>query len=545
MNGKPEDNSPVGPRAPEGVRIEDPEYVYEPPEELYENWYNQASAGLADYVERKQVSFRAALETLDVVDARHDPAHGSYVIMAPRTDELDKKVSIRELGYSSPSPFTAWTREEWNPKLRDKMGLREYYRMKRQDGIVRGALRLLKTPIQAGRWFIEAGSETDRDRRIAEFVEKNLFTLLNVSWSNLLQDILLMCEFGHMVFEKVYVAPFGPQDKVRDGKVRLRKLGPRHPLDVRQWVYDDDGGPDGVVMEPTEMSGLPQDGIYIPIEKLAIFSLEAEAGDLRGISVLRSAYKHYFYKDTLYKIDAIQKERHGIGVPIIKLPPGFSQDDKRLADELGRNLRTNERSHIVIPPGWEIMFAKLEGQPVDCLKSIQHHNMQIMANILAPFLEDSSVDPKSTDMFLKSTRYIALTICDIINHHVIPQLVDMNFALGATRNYPLLRVRRVGEQEDLRTMSFTFRNFVGAGAIVPDDPLEDFLRKELDLPARDPATSRVVVDGSEEEEDEGGTSDPNKPQKPKPSRSGPPRQKGTPPVSPGNRSQGRDRSGGQ
>lgn len=499
------------------------------------------SAGLAEYVEAKQTSFSEALRTMDVVEARYDPVHGSYVVMAERTSQ-EQGVSLRELGYSSPSPFTAWTREEWNPKLRDKQGLREYYKMKRQDGIIRGALRLLKTPIQAGRWFVEPGTDSARDAKIATFVEQNLFEQMNVSWSNFLNDVLLMCEYGHMVFEKVW-------KQSNDGKIRLQKLAPRHPLDVRDWKYDDNGGPDGVVMEPTEMTGIMGPGVFIPIEKLAIFALEPEAGDLRGISVLRSAYKHYFYKDTLYKIDAIQKERHGIGVPIIKLPPNFNETDKRLADEIGRNLRTNEKSHIIIPPMWEIMFAKLEGQPVDCMKSIDHHNKQIMANILAPFLEESSVDPKSTDMFLKSTRYIALSICDIINHHIIPQLVDMNFYLGPNRKYPMLRVRRIGEWEDIRTMSFALRNFVGAGSVIPDDVLEDFLRRELDLPMRDAETGRgwVIGEPDPDAEDDAGEDedsvDANQPKKPKPGRTGLPRQKGTPTVSPGKKSSGRDVSG--
>jgi hypothetical protein len=107
----------------------------------------------------------------------------------------------------------------------------------------------------------------------------------------------------------------------------------------------------------------------------------------------------------------------------------------------------------------------------------------------------------------------------------------------------MLRVRRVGEQEDLRTTSFTFRNFVGAGAIRPDDRLEAFLRRELDLPTADEETSRIIVaEHTEGGDEEGG--DTNTPQEPAPSRSGPPRQKGTPPKGPGKSSQGRDRSGG-
>lgn len=492
------------------------------------------SVGLSEYIAEKQISFREAMEKYDPVSANYDPVHGSYIIMADRSPGMTQDFAVRELGAAYPSPYTSWTREEWNPKLRDKLGLREYYKMKRQDGIVRGALRLLKTPILAGRWFVEPASTSTRDQNIAEFVAENLLEGLNVSWSTLLGDILLMCEYGYMPFEKVYAT----EGIFPNQRIVLKKLAPRHPLDIREWLYDANGGPDAIVMEQTEVTGFDNDPVVIPITKLANFALEPEAGDMTGISVLRSAYKHYYYKDTLYKIDAIQKERHGIGVPVIKLPPNFSAADKAAAEELGRNLRTNERAHVVLPPMWEMMFATLEGQPVDCMKSIEHHNMQIMANILAPFLDDSSVDPKSTDMFLKSTRYIGLTVCDVFNHHVIPQLVNFNFNLGNKRSYPKLRVRRIGEWEDIRTMSFAFRNFVGAGAITPDDPLEDFFRRELDLPRADPTTARAIPA-------QGGVpGDANVPQAPEPSPSRLPRQSRLPQTTPGKRSIGRDSSGG-
>jgi hypothetical protein len=515
------------------------------------------SSALAEYVVERQMLLAEALDKYDLVGATHDPVNGSFVILAERQTGIpfanSPGIGDRELGFTSPSPFTSWTREEWNPKLRDKLGTREYYKMKRQDGIIRGALRLLKTPIQAGRWFVEPGSQSTRDKNIAAFVEKCLFEWLNVPWSTLLNDILLMCDYGYIAFEKVW-------NFNEAGQVYLQKLAPRHPLDIQQWEYDAQGGPDGILMEPDMRStATGHQQVFIPIKKLAVFTMEPEAGDLSGISVLRSAYKHYYYKDTLYKIDAIQKERHGIGVPVIKLPPGFSPADKALADQLGRNLRTNERAHVVLPPNWELIFAQLEGQPVSCIESINHHNMQIMANILAPFLEDSSVDPKSTDMFLKSTRYIGMFIKDIFNKFIIPELVDYNWRLGSERCYPKLSVRRVGEQEDLRTMSFTFRNLVGARAITPDDKLEEFFRKELDLPPADPSTARPdpsqMVDieadqDADQDHQRSGQDEDTRPktrgnfdpEPPRPGRTGGPRQ-AAPTATVGRTNTGMDKSG--
>jgi hypothetical protein len=289
-------------------------------------------------------------------------------------------------------------------------------------------------------------------------------------------------------------------------------------------------------------------GAFIPIRKLVVFSLEAEAGDLRGISVLRSAYKHWYYKDTLYKIDAIQKERHGIGVPVILLPPGFSKADKLLADEIGRNLRTNERAHIVAPANWIIMFAKLEGQPVSAVESINHHSEQIRVNILAPFMGEARPSTESTDMFFKSTRYLAASIASTFNRFVIRQLVDLNFR---RTKYPKLRARRIGEWNDLRTLSFAVRNFVGAGLITPDDVLEAQIRDETDLPPMDKATSRLMIgapmqatkDNPAQISEPAGP-DANQPQATKPSPAQLPRQTAQPRVGLPKGNSGRDTSGG-
>jgi len=499
-------------------------------------------AALEERIQQKveTLTLNEAMNNYDLISTHYDPIHGSFVVMAERDPKLSTGLAFRELGYSSPSPFTSWTRAERVPELRDQLGIRTYYDMKRADGTVRGALRLLKTPVMAARWFVEPASDSALDKNIASFVEDNLFRKLSTPWYRVLEDALLMCEYGYSPLEKV----FG-QDA--DGKIILTKLAPRHPLDIQEWDYDDQGGPNAIIMNPTESNGW--ESIQIPIEKLVVFVLEQEAGDMRGISILRSAYKHYYYKDTLYKIDAIQKERHGIGVPVIKLPPGFSEADKQIAEDLGRNLRTNERAHVTLPPNWSLEFAKLEGQPVDCLPSIMHHNDQIMANILATFYKDPSAKEDSMNMFYKGTRYIANTIADTFNRYVIQQLVDFNFARG---KYPILRARRIGENEDLRTWSFAFRNLVGANAIIPDDNLEKFLRVELDLPPADEKSQRLpkALQPAPAPQQNPGTpqQEPGAPIDPrtnvKPPRVGLPRQNDKPPVAPPKGNAGTDRSGG-
>jgi len=414
-----------------------------------------------------------------------DQSSGTIVLADRSIEETEPPEPIdKELAKQDNSQYAQNRLQDYNPDLRGQRAL-ERYREMRNDAQVRSSLRVMKTPVLAARWFMEAASKDQQDRDIAQFVWDCLHDYMSMSWHKFLEECLLILDYGTYSFEKVY------DRRIIDGEERIvwKKLAPRSPLLTHEYLYSkENGSPLGITYGAHST--------FIPMEKLLIFSFENEAGLVEGRSVLRSAYRHWYYKENLYKIDAIQKERHGVGVPIIKLPSGFKLKDKQLAHEIGRNLRANEKAHVVIPPGWEIEFAKLEGQQVDALMSAEHHGQQIYENTLAGFMAQQSRGATSSDlverqeqMFMRATRYVADGIRDVINKYAIPQLVRWNF--GVT-HYPQLRVRRLGDTTDWRTISFAMRNFSGMGALRPDEPLEDWVREEMDLPERDEETMRIV-----------------------------------------------------
>lgn len=470
------------------------------------------------------------MERFEVVSIVNEDGVEPFMVVSPRqlsdasSNVSAPSVDMRELGSSSPSPFTSWIRAEYNRDLQGLKGLQVFDRMRKSDGTVRGTLRLVKTPPLAARWYMEpaAGGPNNtirpKDKAVADFVWCSLTKWMSISWSQFLQESLLMAEFGYYMFEKVW------ENRTIKGKYRTvwKKLAPRHPMDVKEWHYDANGGPSSVEMWPTDNAGFLGEPISIPINKLVVFTFDKEAGNIEGISLLRTPYKHWYYKEQLYKIDAIQKERHGIGIPMITLPPGFSTDDRNLAEQMGRNLRTNERAHVVLPPMWELVMLKLEGQPVDSLKSIEHHDMQIEKSILASFVGNSGNSDVQSDLFLKATRFIADTICNTINDYAIPELVMMNFP-GVTE-FPKLKARRIGENADWQAMSFALRNLIGANVIRPDDPLEASMREEMDLPPADPATVRETATPQAGGVPGGKPTPPNAQKNDNQTKAGPPRQ---------------------
>ena len=427
-------------------------------------------------------------DNLEIVEV--DPANGMIItnrkaLAHPITDEYPMKPMMGERGSSG----TNWRRvlggSEYNNEMRGYLGLQNMDRMRRSDAAVAGALKIAKTPVLEAQWWVDPADRDDpQAMMIAEFIHNALFEWQTIGWTQFLSESLTMLDFGYSFFEKVF--------RFTNWKNRQRviwqKLAPRSVEDVQEWRFDGHGGPDSVSM--VGFDGI--NDVRIPIEKLLVFSYRMESGNIEGRSMLREVYKHWYYKENLYKIDSIQKERHGIGIPVIKLPPNFSQTDKNLANELGRNLRTNEWAHIVLPPFWEVEFAEVRGQTVNVLDSIEHHDGKIYDSVLAGFNREAEKSDAEVqlDIFMKASRYFAALIREVINKYAIPELVSYNWNVT---EFPKLKVRHIGQVTDLRTVSFTVRNLVGAGLLTPDDPLEDYLREINDLPNRDKSTAREVV----------------------------------------------------
>lgn len=368
-----------------------------------------------------------------------------------------------------------------------------YKKMVRGDASVRVSLRAGKTPILGGDYYIDAYDETDEHQAIWEFVDFNIFHAMTTPWLVVLQNICQMLEDGFFVAEPVYElrewAPKKTNSMANRRKyTMLRKLAPRPASTITQFNYDDNGGPIEILQQAIQADGQSKE-VKIPIEKAMVFTFDKSGGNLEGESILRSAYPHWYYKDILYRIDAIQKERHGIGVPDIELGPGHTPQDRKIAHELGANLRTNESSYIVRTNRMTVGFAELSGNLVNALESANHHDNMIMKNIMVQFLNlgiEGSGGGRATgataaDMFLKAMKYLANLICEYFNQYLIPNLVAYNFE---TDQFPKMKVRNIGEAKDVQMWTAGIANMVKSGAITMDLETEQWFRNVLDIPVK-------------------------------------------------------------
>lgn len=273
----------------------------------------------------------------------------SYSQMQPTkvATKSKKTDSLNAFGGAGTYLVNGFLEDEFNSKLKGSEGVRKYDEMRRTDAQINAVLSAMELPIRSTRWYIEpsqnADGETgDAEWQVADFVEKALFQDMEQTWDDTLREILTMLPFGFSILEKVY--------KVNGDKITIKKLGYRKQSSIQKWeTQDGAAGVTQYLITPLIDDDAQAQVVSIPADKLLIFSYRREGDNYAGISVLRSAYKHWYIKDKLYKFDAVRHERQSVGIPVITLPEGATQEDKDEALRIVSNIRSTEQTGVVLP----------------------------------------------------------------------------------------------------------------------------------------------------------------------------------------------------
>ena len=349
-------------------------------------------------------------------------------------------------------------------------------KMRWSDASVQAAILMCELPIRSAEWDIVSASESPEDEEIAEFIKNNLFNGLVIPWEDTLRQILLMHPYGCMVFEVIY-------ELKQDGKIGWRKWAPRLPKTIQKWYVNKNGELTSIQQRTYKDNKFVE--VDIPSEKLMVFVNRREGDNYLGTSLLRQAYKHWFFRDKYYKIDAVAQERLGIGLPVVTLPAGYTDDDYNDAKNLGENLRGNEKAYVVKKTGWEIEMMDMKNHTLRSpMEMLEHHTREILKSVLAQFVDLGSTSKGSfalsqdqSQIFLSSLDASAKIIEDVINNE-IQKLVDYNWNV---KEYPKLTHSDLGIK-NIQELSNAIQSLSMAGALSPDVGMEEYLRRVLKLP---------------------------------------------------------------
>jgi hypothetical protein len=434
------------------------------------------------------------------------------VMGANGTQVAPAEVPFIELGTTGLRQAGGFIREEFLRELSGPRGMRVYREMAQNDAIIGAVLFGIETFVRRVTWRVQPVDQTGEALRLADLVQGMLFEDLSQSWPMLLSEVLSFLVYGFAYHEIVYKRRTGPEpprgreqdpawtpSRFQDGLIGWRKFAPRSQDSLLRWEFGPEGGLRGMVQQDQFTVRAP---VLIPIEKSLLFRSTSYKGNPEGRSVLRTAYRSWYYKSRIENFEAIGVERDLAGIPLLELPVelfGSSLTPAQAAQfqafkTLGRNVRQDEQACILWPlaydqegnPRYKFSLVSSAGSRLmDTSKIIERYDTRILQSMMADIIQvgqgqrgSQALAQTKSDLFLLALNAFIQAISEVFTVHAFPRL----FALNGW-NIALLPTLVPGKLKDVNFEQFTagVKNLTQAGFMLgPED--EAHVRAEIGFP---------------------------------------------------------------
>lgn len=394
--------------------------------------------------------------------------------------------------------------DESVPDLRFPYSIQTFDRM-RSDPIISGTLFVIKQFIRKVDWDIKPKgglNASDEAKEKADIVRQALFEDMDRSFDQVISDICSFVDNGFSFFEPVY--------RVQDGMILWKDIPARHATSIKGFKFDNRGN-----LKAIEQYQISTDNVIsysgttkeIPIERLLHFRTDSEKNNPLGRSVLKNAYKSWYFKTKLEEHEAIGVEREMNGLPYITCPIEYfnataeeDPDRYQIFQELvrlGSNARNNEQACVVLPSdvyeeNGKSMFSfdlvSSNGtRSLDTSKIIERYDYRIAQSLISDFMLMGSTSTGSFALsdnklgsFVRSLEAYLEVIAEQFNRKAIRRVYEMNG--WPTDQLCSLTHEPIGKAsiEELGKYLDNIKHL-----ITPDEALENALRKRADLPERD------------------------------------------------------------
>lgn len=392
--------------------------------------------------------------------------------------------------------------EEFLSELRGRKGAEVFTEMSNNDETIGAILFAIEMLVRQASWNVEPGGSMAKDREAAEFV-KSCMDDMQQTWIDTISEILSFLTYGWSFHEIVYKRRMGrtkdnrTSSKYDDGLIGWMKLPIRSQETLYQWEYDDQDNLIGMTQMPPPDFGL----ITIPMNKAMLFRTRSRKDNPEGRSILRTAYRSWYFKRRIQEIEGIGIERDLAGLPVITTPEGmdiWDKDDEDMnairagLEAMVKNIRRDSTEGLVLPFGYTFELTSTGGsRQFDTNSIIARYDTKISQTVLADFIQlghesvgSFALSSDKTNLFSMAICAFLDIICQTFNSQGIPALIDINgdhFA-GVT-DYPRLTHGDI-EDVDLATMATFIKDMTSIGVIIPDESLEDYVRQLGKLPKR-------------------------------------------------------------
>jgi hypothetical protein len=372
------------------------------------------------------------------------------------------KASMKARGVPGLQFSSGYITEEFIRDLRWPRAGKIYQEMSSNDPVVGGCIYLIETLVRKVVWKVD---ENGAGQEEADFLQSCMFDMQEQSWDDFISEVLSELIYGFSVHEIVYKVRRGPMEKdlkfrsqFSDGKIGWQELPRVAQSTLKEWKFDKNGRPEAFIQDTSGLAGGDRGDVEIPLYGNLLFKTKSDKNNPEGFSLLRRAYRPWYFKKYLEEIEGIGVERCLAGIPIMQPKEGvplFDPDNEEMvelldwAQEVVTGLRQDKTHGLVIPEGWDLHL--LKGENASNLKvdeTIRRHENRIAVSMLADLLllggdrtGSFAMAETKYDMFLNSLETIVKAICNTLNTQAVPKLFAVNNM--SLERLPLITTERI------------------------------------------------------------------------------------------------------
>lgn len=422
-------------------------------------------------------------------------------------DDGDSFLDIE--GSTGLTRFGGYVNEEWHPALSGIKATRVYREMKDNDAVIGAILYAIKMLCRQVDWKIEPKSKnpSPEAQAAADFVEE-CRNDMESTWQEFLSEALDMLPYGWSLFEECYKIRKGRQkfgelnSTYNDGKIGWRNFSVRAQDTLDQWEFT----PNGSVIGFHQLAPPRYIRTFIPMSKLLLFRLDTTKGNPEGRSILRNAYRSWFFLKRIQEIEAIGIERDLAGLPHMQLPvemmiKNASPDAKSTRTYYETMVRKIRQDHLMglvtpseldregKPTGYKFGLVTAGGQSrqnADVV--VRRYESRIAVSVLGEFVllgtdkhGSFALADNKTDLFGVALGAVLQSLCETFTRVAIPRLCELN---GIPQELAPKLTHGDIETPSLAEMVQAITQATQAGLVTPDDDLEKYVREYIGLPPR-------------------------------------------------------------
>jgi hypothetical protein len=373
-------------------------------------------------------------------------------------------------------------------------------------------------PVIAADWSVEPASDDPRDVEIAEFCSANLLNQggdtygrdywQKTPWKGRLRDILRFLQNGHSIFQVVLR---------RQGRfIVYDKLKYLNPESVERWHFDEIDNLEYLLRTYTDSKGEHRNLERVDAADLVIYTWDQEGSNILGKPLIRPMWKPYRMKVLLEKLEVVDKQKTGVGVPFFQLQEGYTPEDEKKAEDLVKSMRVGkfEKAYAVIKPGQDFGW-KEGGTATKGVREIiagKDSDISKVGGGLMQELQTGDLGGGAGVAGAKSAfesmlhTAIALTVIEQEQRRIV-SLVDLNWNPRPVA-YPTLKVSRIDPNEQTKNVPEFVDAVTSVRSAGLDVETENEIRRRYNFMEVDPDTVEREQQDQQDQQDQMDPEDP-------------------------------------